>query len=218
VTFRLRHSGPLVFTLAEVAPVCRRLASFHARGERGVNRIRFQARVGNRTVEPGTYELVARRPGGGIVLVRKLVIVRGGTPTARQLATARKANTCVSTGSQAVSEAGSTVTGGAPAAGGGKTSESGGTSRVAAPPSSPRATPSGGVLGEHMTLSPNPKKLPFLVLALVGLAILLLALGALPRSAIPVGAAGALVARRRLELASAGVAVLVASLIAYLIA
>jgi hypothetical protein len=73
------------------------------------------------------------------------------------------------------------------------------------------------VLGVSTSLSPTPKKLPFLVLALVGLAIILLALGALPRAALPV-ATGAVVARRRLEIAAAGMATLVASVIAYLIA
>ena len=109
-----------------------------------------------------------------------------------------------------------------PGGGSGKSRENGGkggTGRLAEPPAAPRSTPSrGGVLGEHVSLTPNAKKLPFLVLGLVGLAIILLALGAVPRSLVPVPAAGALVARHRLELATAGIGVLVASLIAYLIA
>jgi hypothetical protein len=92
-------------------------------------------------------------------------------------------------------------------------------SRSAAPATPPAADrSSGGVLGVSTSLSPTPKKLPFLVLALVGLAILLFGVGALPRSLVPVAAAGAVVARRRLEIAATGVATLVASVIAYLLA
>lgn len=203
--------------------MCRRLETFRARGQGGVNRIPFQAQVGGHAVRPGTYELVARTPEGRIVLHRKLVIVRGGRPTARQLAAARRANTCGATASSVASESGTLAQGGAPASG--KTTDARatgtgtGSGRTATPATGTHSTPaSGGVLGAHVSLSPTPKKLPFLVLALAALALVLLALGALPRGAVPVAAAGALVARRRLELAIGGMGLLVAAVIAYLIA
>src|SRR5207302_10178766 len=77
VAFRLAHAGPLVFTLEELWPSCRRLSTFHARGRRGVNHIHFKARIGSKRVAPGTYRLVARRPSGRLVMQAKLVIVRG---------------------------------------------------------------------------------------------------------------------------------------------
>ena len=43
-------------------------------------------------------------------------------------------------------------------------------------------------------------------------------IGALPRSAVPVAAAGALIARRRLEIAVAGIGTFVAAVVAYLLA
>jgi hypothetical protein len=68
------------------------------------------------------------------------------------------------------------------------------------------------------TLAPTVRKLPFAALGLVGLAIVLLALGALPASAVPHPAAASLLATRRIELAIGGLATLAASIAAYLLA
>jgi len=65
------------------------------------------------------------------------------------------------------------------------------------------------------TLAPTVQKLPFAALALVGLAILLLALGALPATAMPLPAVASVLASRRTEIAVAGLATLVASIAAY---
>jgi hypothetical protein len=61
------------------------------------------------------------------------------------------------------------------------------------------------------------RKLPFLALGLVALAIVLLALGALPASAAPHPFAAFLLADRRRELAFGGLAILAASMAAYLL-
>jgi hypothetical protein len=61
------------------------------------------------------------------------------------------------------------------------------------------------------------RKLPFAALGLVALAIALLALGALPASAVPHPAAASLLATRRGELAIGGLALLAASIAAYLL-
>ena len=81
----------------------------------------------------------------------------------------------------------------------------------------PSASLPHGVLAPE-SLVPNAKKLPFLVLALVGIAILLLALGVLPASAAPHPAAAELLAERRLAVALGGLATLVAAVVAYLLA
>jgi len=65
---------------------------------------------------------------------------------------------------------------------------------------------------------PTAKKLPFMVLALVGIAILLLALGVLPARAAPHPAAAQLLVERRLAVALGGLATLVAAVVAYLLA
>jgi hypothetical protein len=63
--------------------------------------------------------------------------------------------------------------------------------------------------------APTVQKLPFAALALLGLAILLLALGALPATAMPLPAAASVLASRRTEIAVAGLATLAASIAAY---
>jgi hypothetical protein len=61
------------------------------------------------------------------------------------------------------------------------------------------------------------RKLPFAALGFVSLAILLLALGAVPASAVPHPAAASLLASRRAEAAIGGLALLAASIAAYLL-
>ena len=61
------------------------------------------------------------------------------------------------------------------------------------------------------------QKLPFAALALVSLAIALLALGAVPATAVRHPAAASLLATRRIELAIGGLALLAASIAAYLL-
>jgi hypothetical protein len=73
--------------------------------------------------------------------------------------------------------------------------------------------PHGSLAGA--TLAPTVQKLPFAALALVGLATLLLALGALPARAVPHPAAASVLASRRPEIAVAGLALLAASIAAY---
>jgi hypothetical protein len=64
---------------------------------------------------------------------------------------------------------------------------------------------------------PTARKLPFLALALVGIAILLFGLGVLPASAAPHPAAAELLAEKRLEVALGGLVTLVAAIAAYLL-
>jgi hypothetical protein len=64
---------------------------------------------------------------------------------------------------------------------------------------------------------PTVRQLPFLALGLVALAILLLALGALPARAVRHPMASALLADRRTELAIGGLALLAAAIAAYLV-
>lgn len=66
-------------------------------------------------------------------------------------------------------------------------------------------------------LVPTVRKLPFLALGLVALAILLLALGALPASVAPHPAVAGLLVDRRPELALGGLLMLAASIVAYLL-
>jgi hypothetical protein len=61
------------------------------------------------------------------------------------------------------------------------------------------------------------RKLPFLALGLVALAIVFLALGALPASVVPHPLAAFVLADRRREVACGGLAMLAAAIAAYLL-
>ena len=80
----------------------------------------------------------------------------------------------------------------------------------------PQAALPHGVLAPA-ALVPTARKLPFLVLALVGMAILLLALGVLPASAARHPLAAELLAERRLAVALGGLATLLAAIVAYIL-
>jgi hypothetical protein len=88
--------------------------------------------------------------------------------------------------------------------------------RVAFRPPPSASLPHGVLAPESFV--PTAKKLPFLVLALVGIAILLLALGVVPARAAPHPAAAELLVERRLAVALGGLATLAAAVIAYLLA
>ena len=67
------------------------------------------------------------------------------------------------------------------------------------------------------SLAPSTRKLPFLAMGLVALAIVLLALGALPAGAARNPFAASFLGFRRRELAFGGLAILAASIAAYLL-
>jgi hypothetical protein len=75
--------------------------------------------------------------------------------------------------------------------------------------------PHGSLAGA--TVAPSVRKLPFAALGLVSLAIALLALGAVPASAVPHATAASLLASRRTGLAIGALALLSASIAAYLL-
>jgi hypothetical protein len=80
----------------------------------------------------------------------------------------------------------------------------------------PRAALPHGVLAPEAFV-PTARKLPFLVLALVGMAILLLALGVVPARAAPHPLAAELLAERRFAVALGGLATLLAAVVAYIL-
>jgi len=88
--------------------------------------------------------------------------------------------------------------------------------RAAAAYKTPRASLPAGILSTE-SLLPTAQKLPFLAVALVGLAILLLALGALPAGVVPSPAFAETLVERRALIAFGGLATLVAAIAAYLL-
>ena len=92
LVFVLRRPARVEFVVVQVSPACRRVGTFHVRGHRGVNRIRFDDRIGRHTLGPGTYRIIARRRGGGRVVDTRLVVVQNAKHA--NLRAARNANTC----------------------------------------------------------------------------------------------------------------------------
>jgi hypothetical protein len=70
--------------------------SFQLRGHKGVNRLRFNGRLGGRRLAPGTYRIVARAVRSGRRLfVTRVVIVTSGRPNRSQLAALWMRNSCL---------------------------------------------------------------------------------------------------------------------------
>jgi len=90
------------------------------------------------------------------------------------------------------------------------------TKRTAAAYAAPKASLPSGILSTDALL-PTAQKLPFLAVALVGLAILLLAVGALPATLVPNPAFAEALVERRAVFAVGGLATLAAAIAAYLL-
>jgi hypothetical protein len=90
------------------------------------------------------------------------------------------------------------------------------TERAASAYKAPKAALPSGILSTG-SLVPTAQKLPFLAVALVGLAILLLALGALPVSLVPNPAFAEALVERRATFAFGGLATLAAAIVAYIL-
>jgi hypothetical protein len=80
----------------------------------------------------------------------------------------------------------------------------------------PKASLPAGILSTE-SLLPTAQKLPFLAVALVGLAILLLALGALPAGIVPNPAFAEALVERRAVIAFGGLATLLIAIAAYIL-
>ena len=90
------------------------------------------------------------------------------------------------------------------------------TKRTAAVYATPKVSLPSGILSTEALL-PTAQKLPFLAVALAGLAILLLAVGALPAALVPNPAFAEALVERRVVFAAGGLAMLAASIAAYIL-
>jgi hypothetical protein len=211
----------------QVSPVCRVVGTFRLHGHAGVNRVRFGGRVHGTQLGAGTYRVTARTRAGTVIAVTTLVIVDAGAPSQAELTLARESNVCGSTGILGAAA----VRGSLAAAVGlglGAVEEasaativrhqrsSGDSGKVSQKPSSPEAkSPQAVAAGPLSDVGDNAKS-P-IVIALLGLAVLMLGLAAVPRSVVADPRVMALVASHRVELAAAGTAALFAAVVAMLI-
>ena len=217
--FRLGRNGLVQFTVLQVSPVCRLVGAFRVHGHAGVNRVRFGGRVQGTQLSAGTYRITARTRAGRVIAVTTLVVVDARAPSIGELAFARRSNVC---GTSAVFGSAGARGSFAPGAGGNANREASTIVRHQRASGKPSHHPSssGGngfppIASEPLRAIENAKS-P-IVIALLGLAALMLGLAALPRAAITDPPMMGLVASHRVELATAGTAALLAAVVAMLL-
>jgi hypothetical protein len=231
ITFRLATSGRVTLIVQEIAPECQLAGRIRVHGHSGLNTVTIGTKVGRHALTPGTYRIVPR----GVLQPRRrsvtLIVVESGSPDAAALAAARAENVCVPApaGSAAFAPSSQLL-----AAGGGGSSAKGsapaGRSGHGGAPFKPRSNGGSGN-GSQSSGGGATQAAPYtrtsgsssdwirpLLLAGVALATLLLALAAMPEAVARTSRFGEVVAHRRLSLALAGGATLVAFALAYVVA
>jgi hypothetical protein len=205
LVFSLSKAALVEFVVVQVSPVCRRIGRFRVQGRAGWNRVRFRGRVGRRALAPGTYRIQARA-GRQRVVDTRLVVV--SSRERGEIASARSADACRRSTSVATT----------------RPSHSGTAARAtpvkrAAGSAQPKSGPdrSEGVLGTRFARDAVEAvtSIPPWLYALLGLAIALLAVAALPLRATPGPRSAVLLANRRALIALAGAAVLTVATVAY---
>jgi hypothetical protein len=212
LTFVLPRAARVVFTVNQVAPVCRGIGRFTVAGHAGLNRVRFSGRVNGKPLEAGTYRISARMRTGRLVRRVTIVVVDGPAPSHAELAAARAANACGESRESAALHA-STPTALAKA-------ES--AQRSLAPEEATASGPSGGSNSHSgavlaSTVEKAARVIRPVLVALLALSILLLGIAALPRTAVPEPRLSDLLVRHRFEIAAFGAAALVAVAVAFLL-
>jgi len=209
----------VIFTVDQVSPTCTTIARFAVRGHKGLNRIRFAARVGREKLSAGTYRITAHTPAGHPVQRVIVVVIAGGAPTRDELAALRTANVCPATREFAGTAFGSTILFDM-----GVIFDPNGSARVSFSPQEEQPSASGatepetgGVLGATPVEEAARALRPALI-ALLAAAIVLLGLASLPRVAASDGRLNDVLARHRVEIAGVGAAALMGVVIAFLLA
>ena len=201
--FHLSRAAIVELVLTRLAPDCRVVGKFRVAGRAGLNRVRFRGRIGRRVLRAGTYRVTARTlgPRGAAPVRVHLVIVGKPNPRRGELAAARAANACVLVDKR----------------------ESVSVAVVAPTPPSGRKSEStfkrvSGVLGTQFTKAVEiVQGVPTFLFFVLGLAIALLGLAALPGRAAPSLRLHKLLAYHRELVALAGTVTLIAVAITYVV-
>jgi hypothetical protein len=90
----LTRRALLRITIVRVYPSCKRVGSFSMRGDRGVNRVRFNGRFRGRPLPEGTYRLLVQARGQESAAVAVTIVVVRGQASLAVLRRARSANSC----------------------------------------------------------------------------------------------------------------------------
>jgi hypothetical protein len=208
LVFRLSRPAIVELVVTRIAPDCRLVGKFRVAGRAGLNRVRFRGRIGRRVLRAGTYRVTARtlRSRGAPVKTR-LVIVGQPNPQPGEIAVARASNTCAAVNR---TESSAAAVSAGPGAGTDSPSSGGDSESTLA-----RA---GGVLGVQFTKAVElAQKVPPFVFILLGLAIALLGLAAIPRQAAPNLRVQALLAYHRELIALGGTITLIGAALTYVV-
>ncbi|MDP9491092.1 MAG: hypothetical protein M3P42_02655 [Actinomycetota bacterium] len=212
ITFWVSRPGTVVFLVDEMAPECRYVGKFLVRASSGRNAVRFRGRLRGRSLAPGTYRLTAHPRGNRARLVTGVtVVILEHPPGKAKIAAAQESNTCPD-GIPPSVRAASTA-----AAAAAEETSTGGVAGVQATAATrqPYEDESPGPLGAAVeTIQSAAEAVPPVMFALAALAVLLLALAAMPQ---PVRASrtGAALVHHRGTLAVAGVGVLIAAVLSF---
>ena len=203
--FRLSRAAIVELVVTRLAPDCRVVGKFRVAGGAGLNRVQFRGRIGRRVLRAGTYRVTARTLRGVAPVQVQLVIVGQPNPLPGELAAARAANACASVDTR-----------------GGLSAEAEGTGPTANTPtggdSESTLTRLSDVLGVQFTRAVDVVQgVPTFLFFVLGLAIALLGLAALPGRAAPTLWLHKVLAYHREKVALAGTVILIAAAITYVI-
>lgn len=218
LTFVLSKPALVEFVLIRVAPDCRPVGRFRVNGHAGKNRVRFRGRIKGRALRPGTYVIRARTlPARKALTETKLVIFKR-RPLPEELAAAQASNTCGSSDGDTSSS--SALGGGAGPLGSNdgklKVQRGGEGSEPIRVGSSKNPL---GVLGVRFTRAADAvKEVPAFLVVLLGIAIGLLAVAAMPHRFVPSARIAAVLAYRRTFVALAGAITLASVAVVYALA
>jgi hypothetical protein len=197
----------LRFTVVQVFPECRRIGSFALLGLAGTNRVRLGPRLHGRLLRPGTYE-VGTIAAHGTLLRTTIAIFASRRPTAATIKRALDRSSCTRTwrGGPPLATGNSSL--GVPLALSSRSEQTHGGGQL------PSAL--GGDLGLNSSpraqLAKNFPESPLGILLFI-VAGTLLGFAVLPRKALPHDRLASAIARRRVELAGSGLALLIGDLI-----
>jgi hypothetical protein len=222
ISFWLSRPGTVVFLVDEIAPECRYVGRFIARGRAGRNSVRFRGRLRGRQLEAGTYRLTAHPRGRRAQpLTGVTVAILDGSPGPAEIATANARNTCPDGIPPSLRGAGVAAAGAAsgtdPA--GGESTQAGGVAGVQASAADRRPyqdDSSGPFAAASETLQSAADAVPPVLFALALLAVLLLGLAAMPQP-VRASRAGATLVHHRGALALAGAGVLIAAVLSFML-
>jgi hypothetical protein len=198
-----------VLTVNQVSPACLEIGHFTVPARAGLNHVRFRGALHGRPLRAGTYHVSIRTAAGHVVRRVTLVVVDGAAPSRDELRTLQSANTC-SSGAGTTTTASTTQPPSRANDPDTPASQQGAAQAVVPPAPSLH-----GILGSSIAKTASAVR-PLLV-ALLGLAIVLLGLASLPRAVVPDPRMNDLLARHRMEVAGLGVAALLAVALALLL-